>query len=66
MPPTEGQKEDIEEKQGIVPSHGISVDLSAANTSRPPNLRHVYDSGRLKAISKRMLTIALLQIVAHI
>ena len=47
MPPTEKRKADIEEKHGIVPSHGISVELPGAETSRPSNIRHVYDSGSL-------------------
>lgn len=30
---------------GILPSHGISIDIpSSSDSVRPPNIRHVYDS----------------------
>ena len=43
MPPSEERKAELEEKHGIVPSHGISIDLPAAETSRPVNIRHMYE-----------------------
>lgn len=43
MPPTPKKERSIEEDAGIMPSHGISIDLpSTGYGDRPANVRHVY------------------------
>ena len=43
MPPTPKKETSAEEAVGIVPSHGISIDLpSTEEGKRPSNIRHVY------------------------
>jgi len=43
MPPTPKKESSVEEDAGIMPSHGISIDLpSTGNSDRPANVRHVY------------------------
>ena len=47
MPPTRKKETSVEDKVGIVPSHGISIDLPSTGQgdgSRPANIRHMYVS----------------------
>ena len=43
MPPTLKKEISAEDGAGIVPSHGISIDLpSTGDGDRPSNIRHMY------------------------
>ena len=43
MPPILKQETLAEDVAGIVPSHGISIDIpSTADGDRPSNIRHMY------------------------
>lgn len=43
MPPTGKSTETIADEHGILPSHGIAVDLPTGDGARPSSVRHVYD-----------------------
>ena len=42
MPPSPDTAANAEEKAGLVPSHGISVDIPTDDGTRPANVRHMY------------------------
>lgn len=41
MAPSLEKKVSTEEKAGILPSHGIELDIPSTG-DRPPNIRHMY------------------------
>jgi hypothetical protein len=42
-PPFENESSTVEDEAGIMPSHGISIDLpSTGDGDRPSNVRHMY------------------------